>query len=287
MKKLSLAVLMCTCVMSQAWAQRDFSAVQIITHEVGGNIYMLEGSGGNIGVSVGSDGVLIVDNQYAPLADKIKAALGQLDSGELKFVLNTHHHGDHTGGNVIFGQMATIVAHENVHGRVSTGDNAIKKSGWPVITYSTSASVHFNGEEIQLMHYSRGHTDGDGIVYFTGSNVVHMGDTFFNGQFPYVDLGSNGNVAGLINIISHVLTRIPPDITIIPGHGAIGNKSDLKTYFSMLMETTDLVRGHMAEGKTLDQIKAAGFPEKFEAMGEGFVTEERWIETIYNSYSAE
>lgn len=287
MKRLSCVVVMCICTINQVWAQRDFSAVQIKTHEVSGNIHMLEGAGGNIGVSVGSDGVLIVDNQFAPLADKIKGALGQLDSGDLKFVLNTHHHGDHTGGNVIFGQMGTVVAHKNVRVRVSTGDNAIEPSGWPVITYSTSASVHFNGEEIQLMHYSRGHTDGDGIVYFTGSNVVHMGDTFFNGRFPYVDLGSNGNVAGLINIISHVLTRIPPDIKIIPGHGAVGTKSDLQAYFSMLMETTDLVRGHMADGKTLEQITAAGFPEKFKAMGEGFVTEERWIETIYNSYSAE
>ncbi|MBT5873976.1 MAG: MBL fold metallo-hydrolase, partial [Candidatus Latescibacteria bacterium] len=176
MKRLILSLLFCAFSTGPVFSQQDFSTVQIVTHKVGGNVHYLEGSGGNIGVSVGSDGVLIVDDQYLPLADKINTALGNLKSGDLKFVLNTHHHGDHTGGNPYFGKMATIVAHQNVLDRVSKGDNAIDKAGWPVITYDRSASVHFNGEQIELVHYSRGHTDGDAIVYFKGSNVVHMGD---------------------------------------------------------------------------------------------------------------
>jgi len=258
-----------------------------VPHKVAGNIHYLEGSGGNIGVSVGPDGVLIVDDQYLPLAEKINATLGSLDSGDLKFVLNTHHHGDHTGGNPYFGKMATIIAHKNVRTRVSTGDNAIDPVGWPVITYDRSASVYFNGEEIELIHYSRGHTDGDAIVYFKGSNVIHMGDTFFNGRFPYVDLGSGGSVSGLINIVTNVINTVAPDVKIIPGHGAVGSKSDLQAYLGMLLETTDAVRTQMAAGQSLADIQAAGLPDKYSEQGSGFVNQDRWIEIIYNSYSAE
>ncbi len=277
----------------QADAQQNWDEVVIEAHPVVGNIYMLTGSGGNIGVSVGDDGILIVDDQYAPLADKIKAALRGLHAGPLKFVLNTHFHGDHVGGNPIFGLEATIIAHTNVRKRVSTPRQrgvqtipAMAEDGWPVITYDEAVSIHFNGEEIRLVHIPDGHTDNDSYVYFTGSDVIHMGDTFFNGRFPFVDLRSGGTVAGLERNIGRVLSMIGPDTRVIPGHGDLGDRAALQTYHDMLVATIESVRAMMAEGKTLDEIKAAGLPEKWAGYASDFVPEARWIETIYASYGA-
>ncbi len=265
-----------------AFGQRDFSQVEIKTIPVAGNIYMLEGAGGNIGVSIGTDGNLIVDDQFAPLADKIDAALQKLNPGKLKFVLNTHHHGDHTGGNAAFGAKdATIIAQSNVRKRLASDSNA-KKEALPVITFDESASVHFNGEEIKLLHHGPGHTDGDSIIHFTRANVVHMGDQFFNGGFPFVDLNSGGSVAGYIKTVAAVLEKIPADAKIIPGHGPLASVDDLKSFHVMLVETTGLVKAGMAAGKSLADLKAAGLPEKYQSYGTGFIKTDRWIETIYN-----
>lgn len=266
-----------------ATAQRDFSQVEIKVIPVSKNIYMLEGSGGNIGVSIGSEGNLIVDDQFAPLAEKIDAALQKLNPGKLKFVLNTHHHGDHTGGNAAFGAKdATIIAQSNVRKRLS-GDANQKKEALPVITFDESASVHFNGEEIKLLHHGPGHTDGDSIIHFTGANVVHMGDQFFNGAFPFIDLNSGGSVEGYVKTVAAVLKKVSADTKIIPGHGKLGTVDDLKTFHAMLVETSGLVKKSIAEGKSLDEIKAAGLPEKWKGYGAGFIKTDRWIETIYNS----
>ena len=281
-------------VSGTAKAQQNWDEVVVEAHPVVGNIHMLTGSGGNIGVSVGEDGILIVDDQYAPLADKIKSALRGLHAGPLKFVLNTHFHGDHVGGNPIFGLEATIIAHTNVRKRVSTPQQrgvqtipAMVEDGWPVITFDEEVSVHFNGEEIRLVHIPEGHTDNDSYVYFTGSDVVHMGDTFFNGRFPFVDLRSGGSVDGLIRNIAEVLDVIGPDTRVIPGHGDLGGRADLASYHAMLVETTDAVRKMMAEEKTLDEITAAGLPDKWSGYASDFVPEARWIETIFNSYGSE
>ena len=264
------------------FAQRNFDNVEIKTVPVARNIYMLEGSGGNIGVSVGVDGNLIVDDQFAPLAQKIDAAVQKLNPGKLKFVLNTHHHGDHTGGNAAFGAKdATIIAQSNVRKRLSGEANA-KQAALPVITFEQSASVHFNGEEIKLLHQGPGHTDGDSIIFFTGANVVHMGDQFFNGGFPFVDLSSGGSVAGYLHTVSAVLEKVPADAKIIPGHGKLATVDDLKAFRAMLVETTDIVKQGMAAGKSLADLKAAGLPEKFKSFGTGFIKTDRWIETIYN-----
>ncbi len=178
-------------------AQTDWSKVEIKSTKVSGNVYMLEGAGGNIGVSVGPDGILIVDDQYAPLADKIKAALKTLGEGKLKFVLNTHWHADHTGSNAAFGPEAPVIAHDNVRKRLSTEQRSeffkrttppSPREALPIITFGHSLTVHFNGEEIRVIHFPQGHTDGDSIIFFTNSNVVHMGDHFFAGRFPFVDL---------------------------------------------------------------------------------------------------
>jgi glyoxylase-like metal-dependent hydrolase (beta-lactamase superfamily II) len=269
---------------SLALAQRDFGNVQIKATPVAGNIHMLEGSGGNIAVSTGPDGVLMVDDQFAPLAEKIAAAIEKLDHGPIKFLLNTHWHGDHTGGNAHFGKKASIVAHANVRKRLADKSDTPKEA-LPVVTFGDSASVHVNGEEIKLIHLGPGHTDGDSIIHFTKSGVFHLGDLFFNGRFPFVDLGSGGDVAGLLRIIEASLEKIPADAKIIPGHGALATRADLEKYRDMLVETTGLVKKAIAEGKSLADVKAAGVPEKYKDWGGGFINASRWLEISYNSLS--
>jgi glyoxylase-like metal-dependent hydrolase (beta-lactamase superfamily II) len=276
-------------------AQTDFSKVQMKATKVAGNVYMLEGAGGNIGVSVGDDGLLIVDDQFAPLADKIRAALKGLADKKLRFILNTHWHGDHTGGNIAFGPEATIIAHDNVRKRLATEQKstvfnsttpASPKEALPVITFDQSLSVHFNGEDIRAIHFPHGHTDGDSVIFFSASNVVHLGDDFFAGRFPFVDLESGGSVEGLIKNIGELVNKIPADAKLIPGHGPISTLDDLKSYHRMLQQTTEIVRGKIAAGKTLDQIKSEGLPDDWKTWGTGFIKTDRWVETIYKSLTA-
>jgi glyoxylase-like metal-dependent hydrolase (beta-lactamase superfamily II) len=275
--------------------QTDFSKVQIKATKVAGNVYMLEGSGGNIGVSVGDDGLLIVDDQFAPLADKIRAALKGIADKKLHFILNTHWHGDHTGGNVAFGPEATIIAHDNVRKRLATEQKSAvfnrttppsPKEALPVITFDKTLTVHFNGEEIRAIHFPQGHTDGDSVIFFTSSNVVHLGDDFFAGRFPFVDLESGGTVEGLVRNIGELITKIPEGAKLIPGHGPISTIDDLKSYHRMLQQTTEIVRQKIAAGKTLEQIKSEGLPEEWKRWGEGFIKTDRWVETIYKSATA-
>ncbi len=289
---LVFATLLVCCCAAPAFAQQDFSKVEIKATKVAGSVYMLEGSGGNIGVSVGADGILIVDDEFAPLADKIKAALKSLGEGKLKFILNTHWHGDHTGGNVVFGPDAPIIAQTNVRKRLAEGSKApnrtvapAPKEALPVVTFDQSLSVHFNGEEIRVIHFPHGHTDGDSVIFFTGSNVVHMGDDFFNGMFPFVDLNSGGDVEGYVKNVGEVITKIPAGAKIIPGHGPLATIDDLKTFHKMLVETTEIVRKQMAEKKTLEQIKAQGLPAEWKTWGTGFIKTDQWIETIFRSFS--
>ncbi|MGI8733402.1 MAG: MBL fold metallo-hydrolase [Pyrinomonadaceae bacterium] len=276
-----------------AYAQ-DFSKVEISASKIAGNIYMLQGQGGNIGVSVGADGILIVDDQFAPLADKIKQALKNLGQGKLKFVLNTHWHGDHTGGNVVFGPEAPIIAHDNVRRRLATEQKsefwkrttpASPKEALPVITFAKSLSVHFNGEEIKVIHFPQGHTDGDSVIFFTTSNVVHLGDDFFAGRFPFVDLESGGNVEGLTKNIAEIIPKLPADAKLIPGHGPISTIDDLKLYHRMLVETTAIVREKMKAKKTVAQIKTEGLPAEWKDWGTGFIKTDVWLETIHRSLS--
>jgi cyclase len=278
-----------------AQAQTDFSKVQMKATKVAGNVYMLEGAGGNIGVSVGDDGLLIVDDQFAPLADKIRAALKGLADKKLRFILNTHWHGDHTGGNVAFGPEATIIAHDNVRKRLATEQKstvfnsttpASPKEALPVITFDQSLSVHFNGEDIRAIHFPHGHTDGDSVIFFSASNVVHLGDDFFAGRFPFVDLESGGSVEGLVKNIGELVNKIPADAKLIPGHGPISTLDDLKSYHRMLQQTTEIVRGKITAGKTLDQIKTEGLPDEWKPWGTGFIKTDRWVETIYKSLTA-
>jgi cyclase len=267
--------------------QQDFKV-----EKVAGNVYCLFGRGGNIGVSYGEDGLLMIDTQFENIANNIKGELKKLGTDKSRFVFNTHWHGDHTGGNPVFGQDATIIAHSNVRNRLlSTVDRDGKprtptaKVALPMITYDAGFSIHFNGEEIKAVHFPKGHTDGDSIIFFTKSNVVHFGDTFFVGRFPFVDLNSGGNVEGLVKNIGDLIKMLPSDVKIIPGHGAVSTLDDLKNYNQMLIETVKIVRDQMKAGKSLEEIKKTGMPEKYKEAGSGFIKTDGWIETIFKSYS--
>jgi glyoxylase-like metal-dependent hydrolase (beta-lactamase superfamily II) len=273
-------------------AQTDFSKVEIKVTKVAGNVYMLEGAGGNIGVSVGDDGILIVDDQFAPLADKIRAALKGIADKKLRFILNTHWHGDHTGGNVAFGPEAPVIAHDNVRKRMAVEQKsevfkrttpASPKEALPVITFNQNLTVHFNGEEIRAIHFPQGHTDGDSVIFFAGSNVVHLGDDFFAGRFPFVDLESGGSVEGLTKNIGEIITKIPAGAKLIPGHGPLSGIEDLMNYHNMLVTTSDIVRAKIKAGKTLEQIKTEGLPDTWKSWGTGFIKTDVWLETIYRS----
>jgi glyoxylase-like metal-dependent hydrolase (beta-lactamase superfamily II) len=264
------------------WAQPqpNFSDVEVKAIHVAGNIYMLTGAGGNIGVSVGPDGILIVDDQFAPLADKIEAALKQLSPGKLKFVLNTHFHGDHTGGNAHFGRQADIIAHANVRKRLG-GKPGESKPELPIITFDDSLSVHFNGEEIKLVHVPPAHTDSDTVIHFSGANVIHFGDTFFSGRFPNIDLAGGGDVRGYIRNVEEAIRKVPADAKLIPGHGPLSTVRELQEFHEMLVETSGIVQKAIDAGKTLEQVTTAGLPEKWKGWAVPTVTTSRWLEMLY------
>ena len=294
MKKLLVPVVLLLFAISVT-AQTDFSKVEIKVTKVAGNVYMLEGAGGNIGVSVGDDGILIVDDQFAPLADKIRAALKGIADKKLRFILNTHWHGDHTGGNAAFGPEAPVIAHDNVRKRMAVEQKseffkrttpASPKEALPVITFNQNLTVYFNGEEIRAIHFPQGHTDGDSVIFFVSSNVVHLGDDFFAGRFPFVDLESGGSVEGLTKNIGEIITKIPAGAKLIPGHGPLSGIEDLMNYHNMLVTTSDIVRKKIAEKKTLEQIKSEGLPDTWKSWGTGFIKTEMWLETIYRSATA-
>jgi glyoxylase-like metal-dependent hydrolase (beta-lactamase superfamily II) len=280
---LSLLAIVITPALLDA-QQQDFSKVEIKTTHIAGNVYMLEGSGGNIGVSAGPDGLLMIDDEFAPLAEKIEAALKQINPGKLKFVINTHFHGDHTGSNPHFGKIAPIIAHTNVRNHLKltpkTPDEAL-----PVLTFDQSMSVHFNDEELKLMHVPHGHTDSDTIITFTKSNVVHMGDQFFNGRYPNIDLKGGGDIHGYIHNVETAIANIPPTAKIIPGHGPLGNLDDLKKFHDMLVGTSVYMEKQIAAGKTLAQVKSEGLPAEWKTWETPAMSQGRWIEILYAGLS--
>jgi cyclase len=277
-----------------AWGQPDTSEVEIKTIHVKGSVHMLVGSGGNLGVSAGPDGLLLIDDQFAPLSEKIQAALEGLSENPLRFVLNTHWHHDHTGGNETFGKKAPIVAHANVRKRLAEGGSfrlldmtlePVNEAALPVVTYEQKMTFYLNGEQIDLFHMPQAHTDGDSVVIFNGSGVAHLGDLMFSGSFPFVDRDSGGSVEGLLRHVKSLLQQLPKDIKIIPGHGPLSGYEDLERYREMLVATTEIIRGHLSAGKTEEETVAEGLPEHWKTWGNGFISEENWIRTVYRAYS--
>ena len=268
-------------------AQQDFSKVEIKVTKVAGTVYMLAGAGGNIGVSVGDDGIVIVDDEFAPLAPKIKEALRGITTKPVKYILNTHYHGDHTGGNEVFGHDGPIIAHENVRKRLASGTKVMgretppaAKDVLPVITFNDRATLHVNGEDIRAVHFPHGHTDGDAVIYFTQSNVVHMGDDFFNGMFPFIDVDNGGSVGGMLANVDKILMTLPDDVKVIPGHGPLSDKAGLRAFAEMLRGTTGAVAQALAAGKSLDQMKQDHVLGPWETWGQGFIKSDAWLETL-------
>lgn len=268
-----------TAVNSAAAEQADpFADVEMKAQHVSGSVHMLEGAGGNIGVSVGEDGTLIIDDQFAPLADKIIAAIKELGGDRPKLILNTHWHGDHTGSNPEMGKTGTIISHDNVRVRL-LGEENYPRSGLPLVTFDKNLNVHFNDEEIALLHLPDGHTDGDTVVWFKQANVIHMGDQFFNHRFPFVDVSSGGSVDGFISNVNNILAAVPEDIKIIPGHGPLANKEDLANTINTVTQSAETIRSRLAAGDSVDDI-AAGIEEDYAEWASGFINASRWVQII-------
>jgi cyclase len=274
--------------------QQDLTKVEIKVTKVAGNVYMLEGAGGNIAASIGHDGVVIVDDQFAPLADKIRAALKSVTDKPLRFIINTHYHFDHTGGNAPLHKEATIIAHDNVRKRLANGSvlgngGSMKmnqppdpKEALPVITFQHDVKVHLNGEEIRALHLPHGHTDGDSLVYFSNSNVVHMGDNFVTYGFPFVDLLGGGSVKGMIAGLENAVTQLPADVKVIPGHGGLSTLNDVRGQIQLLKNTLAAVDKGVKAGKSLEQLKQEKVLEPWKNKSGPFVTADLFIETLYN-----
>lgn len=254
MKKISILSVFLISLMG--FAQDRFAQVQIEIIPVSDNIYMLKGAGGNVGISVGDDGVFMIDDQFAPLSEKLQNAIKTVSDKPVKFLVNTHFHGDHSGGNANFEAAgALIVAHDNVRKRLAA-DERTASAGLPVITFSDDATFFMNEDDIFVTHVHQAHTDGDALIYFTQSNVLHTGDTFFNGMFPFIDINRGGSIDGDIAAAQKGLLLINDDTKIIPGHGAVATKADYQKYYEMLKGIRTNVAAAIAEGKTEDEVGA-------------------------------
>ena len=291
MSKPTIALLLSIVALaSAAQAQQDMSKVEIKAEQLAPGVAVLFGAGGNIGVSYGEDGTVLIDDQFAPLTGKIQTAIAGLGASPVKFLINTHWHGDHTGGNENFGKAgAVIMAHDNVRVRMAsdqkTGFGEIKaspKAALPVITYAEGLKLHLNGEEVRVVSVPPAHTDGDSIVHWTKSNVIHMGDLYFNKvTFPFVDRGGGGDVRGVIIAADKALAMADDATKIIPGHGPVATKADLKAYRDMVSEIVSRVEKAAKEGKTLAEVKAMKPADGFGVATNGFITANRFVETVY------
>ncbi len=276
---------------------QDFSKVQVKIAKVAGNVYLLQGSGGNIAASVGGDGILLVDTEYAPLGEKILAALNSVAPGkQVRYVIDTHYHPDHTSGNVFWGSRgAVIVAQENVRKRLADGaaggDGGSMKfqvppqpaAALPAITYRNQMSLYFNGEEIRVTHFPAAHTDGDSVVYFTKSNVVHMGDIFVRDGLPFSDIRAGGSIQGMIAGCEKVVDTLPAGVKVIPGHGELANMNDVRAYTKMLKDTMAVAQKALAEHKTLEQMKQENILAPWQNEAQGFVKADTFIDELYYS----
>lgn len=267
-------------------AQPDrFSEVVIGAIKLTDAVYMLTGAGGNLAVSVGADGLLLVDDQYAAMAERIAEALANLPSASatpqaLKYVINTHHHGDHTGGNDFFARAgATIIANEAARVRLLAREPSAEAL-LPVITYHEGVHIYFNGDRLKLVALE-GHTDGDTAVYFEGANVLHAGDLFFNERFPFIDTDSGGSVAAYLSSQETLLTMINDDTVVVPGHGPIARRVDLLAVHDMIRATRTTVVEGMSAGMSLAEIQERGVDQAYQSFAWAFISEAKWIETLY------
>jgi cyclase len=287
MRRTYLAIAATLLLATSAIAQ-DFSTVEVKATKVAGNVHMITGAGGNIGVSAGDDGVVLIDDQFAPLAPKIEAAIKTITDRPLLFIVNTHYHPDHTNGNAHFGKLAPIVAHDNVRKLLESGVTVLGMTvppapaeALPVVTFNDTLTLHVNGEDIRAVHFPHGHTDTDSIIWFTKSNVLHMGDDFFNGAFPVIDLDHGGSVRGLIANLDRIIPTIPAGTRIIPGHGDLSDVAGLRRFRDMLAATLGIVERGVAAGKSLETLKSEKVLSDWDAWGKGFINNDTWITILH------
>ena len=298
MRLLSVVALIMASLAAPVWAQQDFSSVQIEAVQASDGVYMLVGAGGNIGLSVGEDGAFVIDDQYAPLSEKILAAIAAITDADVEFLVNTHYHGDHTGGNEAFGEAGVLIfAHDNVRARMSTDQfraifgqtiPASPAGALPVVTFSDEMTFHWNGDTIRALHVAPAHTDGDSILHFENANVIHMGDTFFNGYYPFIDVGSGGDINGIIAAGYRALAIANEDTAIIPGHGPLSDSAGLAAWLEMLKATRVSMQSLIDRGLSEDEALAAGPTAQFDAQfGGGFMNPENYNRLLYQSLSGD
>ena len=274
---------------SSAFGQSRFDKVEIKPHQISENIYMLEGSGGNIGLYIGKNEVLIIDSQFAPLSDKIKAAIQQISNKPIKWLVNTHWHGDHTGGNANFSEDGvTIVGHQNVLYRLSHENKRMgqvippaPEKAWSDIAFGDDLTLNLSGYNVLIQHVENAHTDGDAFVLFADDNVLHMGDCFFKNRFPFIDLSSNGSVEGYLKAVEVATMMVNDDTVIIPGHGQLAGKRDLIAYHTMLSTLIERMKGAMRNTDTLADISTEEIVKGYEDWGNGFINSKRMVETLF------
>ncbi len=271
-----------SCLLSSAFAQTDYSQVQIIPHQVRGSMYYLEGSGGNVGLSIGYDGVVMIDDQFAPLTEKILAAIRRLNDGEIRFLINTHMHGDHTGGNENLGKQGIVIlARDKVRVRMMQSS---PKDALPILTFTANTSIHLNGEELMIMPVPAAHTDGDSYIYFMNSDVLHMGDVFRTTGYPYIDTVNGGTLLGTLEALAIAIGMAGPDTIIVPGHGEPSTRVDVMEFRDMILAVTNSVQPMVERGMSYDQIAAAGPTSMYDAK---WGDPERFLRAVYTELGGE
>ncbi len=279
-------------VFSAFSAAQDFSKVEIQTIRVADGVYMLVGAGGNIGVSAGEDGILMIDTQFAELIEKIKSAIAEISRGQIRYVLNTNWHYDHAYGNEPLGKSgALIIAHENTRMRMTSEQNypdfdmkmpALPEAALPVLTFTDSLTLHFNGEEIQMIHIEKAHSDADILIYFKKANVIHTGDLYFTVLYPYIDVSHGGSIDGMIAAAERISSMIDENTKIIPGHGPLSNREEVKTYRDMLVTIRDRIKKQIKEGKTLEEVLASKPTADFDKEKPSAIPPEMFVRIVYN-----
>lgn len=274
-----------------AQAQAPQAPPPLTLTPVAGPVYVLEGGGGNIGVVAGGAGLVLIDAMYERTAGAVREAVKALPGGgQVRWLVNTHWHADHTDGNKAFGPGAVIVAHANVRALLAADQalmgrttKALPAEALPAVTFKDELTLYAGGGAIRLVHFPRAHTDGDTVVFMDGPRVVHMGDMFFNGMFPFLDVANGGDIVNWVKDLDKVLAALPAEARIIPGHGPLGGAAELKAFRDMLAASADHVGKQMKAGRSLDEIKAAGLPAALEPWSKGFMKGPSWLELVYRS----
>jgi cyclase len=293
----TFAFVMLLALAGPVLAQQDLSAVEIETIPLADGVFMLVGAGGNVGLQVGGDGALLIDTQYAPLTERLRAAVAAQTDQPVRLVVNTHWHGDHTGGNEDWaGAGAVLIAHENVRQRMSTDQfmealgrtvPASPAAARPALTFTDGMTLHWNGGEVRIFHLPYAHTDGDAIVHFASADVIHAGDLYFNGAYPFIDTSSGGTLAGMIAATDTLLAIAGPETRIIPGHGPLSGRAELETYRDLLLTARERIGALMESGLSREDVIAAGPMREYDAAwGRGFMQPDQWVGIVYDAMRA-